>query len=713
MKLNCPVCKEKYKSPKVLSCGHTICCRCLNSHITICVPMKGYDISEYLSSSEPPRHVPAKTDFTCPVDRCDKQSTPPEPERPTWTWADQFPNNLTIASLIDKSERNDTGPKSCDFCLEVGKQVVASGFCEDCVKALCSKCVYIHRLVQKGHNLETWSQCMLNNETSDKESNNNADKKSSDSMMQDKCPFHSMELANIFCQDHKAVCCIICSCTDHKSCSVIPVDALFKEDSSNVCSEGLSSRLTACNKNVMELVKDRLDILDCIDNQKETILTQMLSLKGILQELMENIECKVKRKLEEIHTEIKHEMEADMKRFEFLKEAVAGTNARLQAEIHGQHRTKSVDKFLEIQKECGNIEEEIETTTKKRNVCIQFTVEDQVEKMIKKVREMEEKGDVVKTSFHLDPGRSFTKISEDKNTEKVQQPNQYVEKVFEVDAQILSDTRPCWLTDCVFLQNGELLVVDNENMKVKHFSADYHYMEDLVMSAKPWGIAVSSNDTDQLGAATLPEACTICILVTVPNLKLVSEFRTPGACYGIGFLSDDRLVVSCENNNKAALHIFSSNGDEIGLIKKDEHLLSGLLFSKPRYLFVTKNNTIYISDGRRYQISHANLEGKHDSKFTDSKFIAPAGIALDHNENIIACGNGSLNVFWISKKIDGENIPILTDWHLPRAIAFHPIEDKFVITQDAGKLKSFLQFFILKEILKTDSITVTLMLDDI
>ncbi|KAK3585288.1 hypothetical protein CHS0354_040235 [Potamilus streckersoni] len=703
MKLNCPVCAKKYKSPKVLSCGHTVCYRCLNSHITIGAPMQGY-ISEYLSSNEPPKKVPAKTEFTCPVKRCNMQIVPPDPQRPTWTWADQFPNNLTIASLIDKSEKNDTGPKSCDFCSQVGKLVVASGFCEDCIEAFCSKCIYIHRLVQKDHNLEIWSHCK---DASDEISRNNVDHRKGDN-----CPFHSMEPANIFCKDHKAVCCIICSCTEHKSCSVIPVDALFAEGKDGFCIGGIRSRLAECNKNIMELVQDRQNTLKSVDDQKETILTQVLSLKGILQELMENLESKAKQKLEEINTDIKREMEADMKRFEFLKEAVAGTNARLQAEVPGQHRTKSVHMFLEIEKECGKIEEEIQTTTKTRNVCIQFTIEDQVEKMIKEVRQMEEKGDVLKSSFHLDPGRKFTKSGENKNTEKGQQSQQYVEKVLEVDAQIPSDTRPCWLTDCVFLHNGELLVVDNENMRVKLFSADCHFMGDLAMSAKPWGIAVSSNDTDQLGAVTLPEACTVSILETVPNLKLRSEFHTPGACYGIGFLSGERLVVSCENNNKAALHIFSSNGDEIRLIDNDEHL-SGLLFSKPRYLSVTKNNTIYISDGRRYQISHTNLEGKQDSQFTDSKLISPAGIALDHNENIIACGNGSLNVFWFCKKINGEHIQILTDWQLPRAIALHPIENKFVITQDSGKFKSFLQFFMLKEIPNNDSLKVCSMLEHV
>ncbi|KAL3865952.1 hypothetical protein ACJMK2_043296 [Sinanodonta woodiana] len=699
MKLNCPMCKEKYKSPKVLSCGHTFCCRCLNSHITTCVPTQ----DEYLSSNEPPRQVPAKTYFICPVDRCNKQIVPPDPQRPTWTWANQFPNNLTIASLIEKSERNDTGPKSCDFCLQVGKQVDASGFCEDCIQAFCSKCIYIHRLVRKGHNLETWGHYRLSTDASDEITKNNARKRNKDWSQGDNCPFHSMQSANIFCKDHKAVCCIICSCTDHKSCKLIPVDALFSEGNDSFCLGGLSRRLTACNKNIMELVNDRLDTIKSIDDQKKTILMQVLSIKDTLQELMDNLEVKVKNKLENIHTDIIHEVETDMKRFEFLKEAVAGTNARLHAEIHGQHQIKSVLMFQEIQKECGKIEKEIETTTKRKNVYLKFTVEDKIEKMVKKVRQMKEKGDVLQISFHLDPGRNFTKIGAEKNTEKHQQPHQYVEKVLE----------PCWLTDCVFLYNGELLVVDNENMNVKHFSADYHYMEDLVMSAKPWGIAVSSNDTDQLGAVTLPEVCTICIIVTVPNLKLMSEFRTPGACYGIGFLSDERLVVSCETSNKAALHIFSSNGDEIGLIDKDQHFLSGLLFSKPRYLFVTKNNTIYISDGRRYQISHANLEGKHDSKFTDRKFIAPAGIALDHNENIIACGNGSLNVFWISKKIDGESNQILNNLHLPRAIAFHPVENKFVITQDSGKIKSFLQFFTLKEILNNDSFTACSLLEHV
>ncbi|EFN80610.1 RING finger protein nhl-1 [Harpegnathos saltator] len=93
--LQCPICKDRFKSPKITPCQHTFCLQCLKNQVATSNKRDGC--------------------FTCPV--CDASFDGRAPEN--------LPNNLYIESLLAISSKKQTRPpKSTGYCYACWKKHV-------------------------------------------------------------------------------------------------------------------------------------------------------------------------------------------------------------------------------------------------------------------------------------------------------------------------------------------------------------------------------------------------------------------------------------------------------------------------------------------------------------------------------------------------------------------------------------------------------------
>ncbi|KAL3847600.1 hypothetical protein ACJMK2_018503 [Sinanodonta woodiana] len=79
----CPICLETFKSSTLLSCGHSYCVLCLQSHIN----------SKLINRGTPQARL------SCPV--CWAYSSLPNPTVAAEKWAESFPVNSIVSSLLD------------------------------------------------------------------------------------------------------------------------------------------------------------------------------------------------------------------------------------------------------------------------------------------------------------------------------------------------------------------------------------------------------------------------------------------------------------------------------------------------------------------------------------------------------------------------------------------------------------------------------------
>lgn len=131
--IQCPVCLETYDRPRTLPCLHSFCSICLQGHITNAAQ------NSHFSS------------FLCPV--CRSNTRPPRPYSGKDTWAEQFPINHWIVSIIDEaytSKQDDT--LYCDLHPDSKVNL----YCFDHEAVCCAMCIATtHRKCERVDEIET------------------------------------------------------------------------------------------------------------------------------------------------------------------------------------------------------------------------------------------------------------------------------------------------------------------------------------------------------------------------------------------------------------------------------------------------------------------------------------------------------------------------------------------------------------------------------
>ncbi|GFN84113.1 tripartite motif-containing protein 56 [Plakobranchus ocellatus] len=207
--LQCSVCMDEYKDPRILPCHHTFCCSCIESVVQ--------------SSSSTGRI------FRCPHCRSDVCV-------PNGGIKD-LPINFYIISLQDELGSLGYSGK-CDVCKR--DWLVAQFRCIDCDLDICRFCIHAHRLethteppkilrVESQRNTNQYTSCHI-------------------------CAEHPDETQQLFCTTCKQAICIRCSCSGHKQHSVIPLSVKLQE--SQVYLQKKLDKLTSEKRKVSKAGKD-------------------------------------------------------------------------------------------------------------------------------------------------------------------------------------------------------------------------------------------------------------------------------------------------------------------------------------------------------------------------------------------------------------------------------------------------------------------------
>lgn len=212
--LVCRMCSKVYNNPKVLTCMHSFCEKCLETH---------YDMEE---QERPYRFLVYNRALNCPL--CHSRT-----ELPTGG-IHRLPDNFLVANLSAVVGRckpipNSSSPAAsvCEICrppppgaphneaattAEEGEERAAVSRCLDCVKLLCAACTELHRKtrVTERHGLFDVRRGPPE-----------ADPDSTE------CKRHRREALRFYCEECAECVCVLCTFHDHRDHDVTTlVDAL-------------------------------------------------------------------------------------------------------------------------------------------------------------------------------------------------------------------------------------------------------------------------------------------------------------------------------------------------------------------------------------------------------------------------------------------------------------------------------------------------------
>ncbi|KAL4235700.1 hypothetical protein ACF0H5_004093 [Mactra antiquata] len=208
------------------------------------------------------------------------------------------------------------------------------------------------------------------------------------------------------------------------------------------------------------------------------------------------------------------------------------------------------------------------------------------------------------------------------------------------DAKLKTETE-CALRGVTFMQDGNLVLADYKNNKLKLFDSNYTFLAELELSSAPWDVCQATDRPDDV-FVTVPYLKTIHrISVTkISNrykLVPVEAYRTQGFCWGITCF-DGGIAISAKVSSNAwpkppefQVHIHEFDGTFRRSILYDTE--GKPFFEEPKYLNVTYDDLfLLVSDYKRNTVLCINNED--ELIFAYSGIQCPNGIAMDEGKNL-------------------------------------------------------------------------------
>ena len=200
--MECSVCHEQFTEPKLLPCGHLLCCHCLLSWLQ------------------------SQADAKCPLCRCVIVEPEERGSQSLEDIADGFPTDLAMAALVESDRLLNKGHNCC-----VCEDVAATCLCLNCGDMFCQPCRKLHnkQTATKHHTVENLSSL-----TPDKIAAN----------LPATCAVHADETCKLFCPTHGVSICHVCATLRHRSCPEVK-DLEEKVKEARAALAEMAARLSA------------------------------------------------------------------------------------------------------------------------------------------------------------------------------------------------------------------------------------------------------------------------------------------------------------------------------------------------------------------------------------------------------------------------------------------------------------------------------------
>jgi hypothetical protein len=209
-------------------------------------------------------------------------------------------------------------------------------------------------------------------------------------------------------------------------------------------------------------------------------------------------------------------------------------------------------------------------------------------------------------------------------------------KMAQFSSNTADDTKKRSLSGVSFTEAGDILVVDNNNSKLKLFTTTGQLLHQLQLSHRPWDITVVDRTTV---AVTLPDETMIQFISMTDGLSTTHRIGVGLGCYGITCV-DDKLAVTCNQYLKHSIHVLSMDGQALQSIRKncsDLQRWNGITSTPGRSGVPAK---LYVTDNNADSVLCYTLDGQCLLQYINSEMNCPLDIAVDVEGNMyVACAD--------------------------------------------------------------------------
>jgi hypothetical protein len=195
--------------------------------------------------------------FPCPV--CRGPTPAPDPDVTSDQWAERFPTNHVLVSLMDTLPIQEGGQK-CGSCEKADTHHVPDSWCQVCRMYLCSDCVICHQRFPalSDHTLVSIEDIRTHTVKA--------------IPLPDTCHVHNGKELELYCVDHEVLCCANCVAVQHRKCDKVEtVSERASELRESNAHTKLSRLYTTCADHARDLAEQASHNIEYTEQQKETI----------------------------------------------------------------------------------------------------------------------------------------------------------------------------------------------------------------------------------------------------------------------------------------------------------------------------------------------------------------------------------------------------------------------------------------------------------
>lgn len=537
--IKCELCRHPLEYPKTLDCLHSFCKDCLATYISETV------------GKEPS----SAAGVVCPI--CLQTTYPPKGAKSVNEWAHELPSNEFVRSFLEALSLKEPDRK-CDTCRRQNRSEEAQQWCSSCHDALCDSCVNFHNALKttKKHHLVHLSA--LRNQPIQ------------NIIVAPHCSTHDGETVTKYCTVHKEVICDKCQVGQHRGCKQI-----------QALKDSAASRKADFNKTVATLgdetklsksiYEDRFKADNVFDDKQAKLLQQIQAVRKKINENLAKCESQIIGELYGVHGKEKTVIQSEMKEAQRTRKATSKVHALAESTNKYGNDSHILMNMPEFEKQSDHHKGKLVSLNGKlRNTDLEFVVDKTLEKLMNGIQRLGElkvastpallaTPQTLRTSKsdsdpedESDLRRSRRTLTFEEDTRSVKslrsirsmrssKVNIFPSLDYAFSARSESDTETCWITGTAVLHDGQIILVDRNNSKIKAISKKYKLIHEMKLKNQPFGIATVT--PDQI-AVTMPRENRIDIYKVGGIFTLLRSLTITERGYGIAY-AQGQFAVAC------------------------------------------------------------------------------------------------------------------------------------------------------------------------
>ena len=541
---------------------------------------------------------------------------------------------------------------ACGPCKNDGEIKESHYYCEDCKVYLCFECKDEHETFKATKHHSLIQAHMAQRVAS-------AVSKGTFVIL---CSCDQKRAVEVYCETHMEVICPSCKTIKHRNCITCLVkDKINKHTKKQhmdlmAKAKSLKAEIESC-KQIGETNRKKLD------SYKEDCKKDIAAFRREINTMLDKLE---KEALTELDKAAKQTLQAIEKQIAEITSSLHALNADLDI-MNNANKTNNDELMFSANAKLSKNLSEYDSLIKEITNGMQSPeMKFQKNTKLTDLFKIGEGLGRIALSDVSPPQQGHVDISEMK-----------VKSKKDVDIELSDDEETPHITDCTFLANGNILLCDYWNKKMKLLDSDMVVKKSLKLSDWPWNVAaVSENEAIiTFGDETNND---LQYINTHPDLKLGNKITLPDKCYALQVVNGE--IYTCYHKG--------SGHDEIWKLDRTGNIISKVVLTQIRsgmslYLglcLTDSNPRVYLTDFYNDRVTCFQLDdGKMVYQYEDKKLVGPYGIYVDSVGNSFVCGTGSHNVVVITA--DGrKHRELLTNTDIfPKCVDYRPEDNTLIV----------------------------------